>query len=266
MSYIDSHIHLADAAYSGAVNFLMENAAKSNVRYLFSNSVDYNSSVETLILAKRYRGTVLAAVGVHPWTVVNKEDFQLGRFDGFIEDNAEYIAAVGEIGLDGQYSQSEQKKKSQRDVFQFFLQLAERRKLPVIVHSRLAVDDVLANLSSFNLDRVLLHWYSGPIEKLAEIRDRGFMITVGPALLYTRRIVEIARNADLSMILTETDGPVRHHGPFEGKLTQPSFVIDVVRKLSEIKSQSAEIVCETVWRNFRRLVSFGPGDSSSSVE
>jgi len=112
----------------------------------------------------------------------------------------------------------------------------------------------LDDLSRFKLPKVLLHWYDGPLEKLELIRERGYLISIGPTLLYSKRIAEVARNADLSIILSETDGPVSYHGPFEGKVTQPTFIIDVVRKLAEIKFERAQELRDAVWNNFQRLI------------
>lgn len=259
LSYVDAHLHLADPNYAGRIELVMEDATKNNISQLLSNAVDYKTSIETVNLARLYDGQVLAAVGVHPWTVTKNKNHQLDKFEELLEENERYIKAIGEIGLDGHYTQDEEQKKNQKEVFWFFLGLAERKRLPVVVHSRLAVDDVLETLPSFNLQKVLLHWYSGPIEKLDLIKDRGCLISVGPSILYSRRTSEIARHTDLNMILSETDGPVNYHGPFEGKMTQPSFVIDVVRKLAEIRSQSAENVREAVFGNFQRFILGGSG-------
>lgn len=255
MSYVDAHLHLADQEYSGRIELLIENAANNRVKHLLSNAMDYDTSVETLSLARKYKGTVLAAIGVHPWTVTNRQSFELGKVEQLIEDNGKYVRAIGEIGLDGQYSRNAEKRRIQREVFQFFLSLAERRKLPAIVHSRMAADDVLQTLSSFSPPKVLLHWYSGPLEKLKEIKDRGYLISVGPSIIYSKRISEIAQSAELGLVLSETDGPVSYHGPYRGRMTQPSFVIDVVQKLAEIKSLSTETVREAIWNNFQNLIS-----------
>jgi TatD DNase family protein len=254
LSYVDAHLHLADPDYAGRIELVMEDAATNNISVLLSNAVDYETSIETVTLARRYDGQVFAAVGVHPWTVTKNKEPHLDKFEDLLKVNERHIKAVGEIGLDGQYTQDEEQKKRQREVFRFFLELAECKRLPVVVHSRLAVDDVLETLPSFNLQKVLLHWYSGPIEKLDLVKDRGYLISVGPSILYSRRTSEIARDAYINMILSETDGPVNYHGPFEGKMTQPSFVIEVVRKLSEIKSQDMENVREAVWSNFQRFL------------
>jgi TatD DNase family protein len=245
---------LADPGYAGKIEAIIEDAARSKVTRLLSNGVDYGSSVQTISVAKQYGGTVFAAVGVHPWAVVNKPELDLNRFERLLNENKDHVKAIGEIGLDGKYTQDEEKRNRQRQTFQFFLRMAEERRLPVVVHSRLAADEVLNELTQFDLPRVLLHWYDGPVETLESIKDRGYLISIGPSLLYSKRITEIAQKADPSMILSETDGPVTYRGPFEGKMTQPSFVIDVIRKLAEIKSEEVETIRDVVWSNFQKLL------------
>ncbi len=254
LSYVDAHLHLADPGYAGRIGEIIRDATTNNVAYLLSNAVDCNTSLQTITLAKNYPGKLLAAVGVHPSTATKAVDCQIDKFEQLIENNGKYVKAVGEIGLDGKYTQDEALKTRQKEGFRFFLGLAERKKLPVVVHSRLAVDEVLETLSDFLLQRVLLHWYDGPIKKLKVIQDHGWLISFGPALLYSRRLSEIAREADLEIILSETDGPVSYYGPFKGRHTQPSFVADVVRKLAEIKSVSTDEARETIYRNFREFI------------
>lgn len=254
LSYVDAHIHLADPAY-GQVEPVLDDAAANCVDYLLSNGMDYGSSLRTVDLAKRY-DKVIAAVGAHPWTATNANAaLDLSAFDQLIEENMKQVRAIGEIGLDGQYTQDDAKKQQQKEVFLFFLDLAERKKLPAVIHSRLAINEILEILPSFRLARVLLHWYSGPSDNLRVIKDRGYMISVGPSILYSKRVAEVARQADLSIILTETDGPVSYYGPFKDKPTRPSFVIPVVEKLSEIKNKSVEETREIIWNNFHSFIS-----------
>jgi TatD DNase family protein len=255
LSYADAHLHLADPGYGGKVESAIEDAEKNKISFLLSNAVDYMTSLETVSLAKRYEGRVLAAVGVHPWTVTNAEDCQLDKFEQLVRENASYVKAIGEIGLDGQYTQDQEVRRKQRKTFGFFLKLAEMNGLPAIVHSRMAVDEVLEILPSFNIPRVLLHWYSGPTEKLNLIQDRHYLISIGPSVFYSSRIIKIARTADLSLILSETDGPVSHHGPFEGQVTLPSFVVKVTQELSELKAQDVDAVRDAIWLNFKSLIS-----------
>ncbi|MGO9644728.1 MAG: TatD family hydrolase, partial [Candidatus Bathyarchaeia archaeon] len=210
--------------------------------------------VKTVSIARQHEGRVFAAIGIHPWTIVQNVQQPVEKFEELIEADKSHVSAIGEIGLDGQYTQDEDKKSHQLEIFKFFLQLAERKKLPVVVHSRLAVEEMLEILPSFNLTRVLMHWYSGPTEKLRIIKDRGYLISIGPSVTYTKRIAEIARTADLATILTETDGPVPYHGPFEGRRTEPFFVVDVVQKLSEIRNEGSETIRDAVRQNFLRFI------------
>lgn len=256
MSYVDAHLHLADPGFAGRTEQTIDDATKNKVMRLLSNSVDYETSTQTIALAKRYSPRVLAAIGVHPSTVTNTKDQRLDEFQQLIEENAGSVAAIGEVGLDGKYTQDEQVRKRQLEVFRFFLGLAERRGLPVVIHSRMAVDEVLGTLQDFHLPKVLLHWYDGPLDKLEVIRERGYLISIGPAVFYSRAISQVAANVGLDMILSETDGPVKYRGPFEGQLTQPSFIVEVVRKVAEIKGLHIDAVREAVWNNFRKLIPY----------
>jgi len=253
LSFVDSHLHLADSSYSSIIGEIIQDATANNVSYLLSNAMDYHTSIVTLEIAKKYPQKVLAAVGVHPWTANSNANCQLNKFEELLNANSQYVKAIGEIGLDGKYNQNEKSKKSQQEVFEFFLQIAEKRRLPVVVHSRLAAEEALETLTRYTLPSVLMHWYDGPCELLHQIEDRGYLISIGPAVTYSRRIIEIAKHADLSLILTETDGPVSYGGPFKDRATRPSFVIDVARRLMEIKSQSLETVQAAILRNFERL-------------
>lgn len=254
MTYVDAHIHLADPGYQGKVDWILQDAAQNGISRLLSNGVDYETSLQTVSIAKQHANLVLAAVGLHPWNVVNKGISDLSKFDALLEENRAYVSAIGEIGLDGKYTQDQKKLELQRQVFRFFLQVAEKKHLPVIIHSRLALEEVMNELSRFSPPRVLLHWYDGPTDTLRLIQDRGYMISIGPSLLSSKRIANIVKAADVGIILTETDGPVRYHGPFEGQMTRPSFVIDVVRKLAEMKNLEHNAAREAIMTNFHRLV------------
>jgi len=254
MSYIDAHTHLADPGYEGKIDELMEDAKQHDVAFLLSNSIDYESSLETLKLAKQHPGRVLAAVGVHPSTATKTDNLHLEEVKGLVEANRAHVRAVGEIGLDGTYPGDEAAKGRQKETFRFFLNLAERMRLPVTVHSRQAADETLGMLADFHIPNVLLHWYDGPVENLQPMKERGYFISVGPALLYSRRISEIATAADINMLLTETDGPVVYRGLFGDRLTEPSMVVDVVRKIAELKAMSQDAVKAAILTNFQRYM------------
>lgn len=255
VNYIEAHIHLADQRYTGKAEEIIRSAPRHNISQMLSNATDYQSSLETIKLAKKFPRLVLAAVGVHPSTVVESNNLHLQEFANLIDANREWITAIGEIGLDGKYTQDHRIKEKEKEVLRFFLSLAEEKNLPVVVHSRQAISEVIDSLADFHLPRVLLHWYDEPIEHLLLFKDRGYMISIGPALLYSAKITEIAETVESNLILTETDGPVTHRGMFGNELTKPWFVIEVVRKLAEIRGATSDAVRSTIFSNFRRFLS-----------
>lgn len=132
------------------------------------------------------------------------------------------------------------------------LHLAEKLNLPAIIHSRGTTANIIDMLPSYNVRKVLLHWFSNPISALAKAIERGYYITEGPPSAYSNGIRDVVKRVPLTNLLTETDGPVRFFKqPFEGKQTTPAFIPLVVKAFAEIKNMDYEEVAEKVWRNFQ---------------
>jgi TatD DNase family protein len=105
-------------------------------------------------------------------------------------------------------------------------------------------------LPSFNVEKVLFHWFSGPVELLSKIVENGYHVSEGPPSVYSNRTREIIKLIPLSILLTETDGPVRFGGPFYGKMTTPSFVPQVVKAVAQIKRMKETDVAGQILQNF----------------
>jgi TatD DNase family protein len=106
-------------------------------------------------------------------------------------------------------------------------------------------------LPSYNLKRVLLHWFSYPITALQEAVSRGYSITEGPPATYSNGIREVIAQVPLTNLLTETDGPVRYYKPpFNGQMTKPSYIRNVVEAIAEIKKKPIEEVADQIAKNF----------------
>ena len=253
LRYVDAHIHLSDEEYSEIIGDIVEEARKSNVKALVSNSMDLNTSIKSMEFAKKYPRLVYAALGIHPWNVNVLREDELYRTSAFILKNRrdDAVVAIGEIGLDFKYKNIWEK---QLHVLNEMLHLAERLDLPVIIHSRGTTQEIVEMLPSYDIKKVLLHWFSNPIRLLSKIIERGYYITEGPPAVYSSNIREIIQRTPLENFLTETDGPVRYFkSPFHGKLTTPAFVPMVVQAVAEIKKMSVADVAEKVVKNFENF-------------
>ena len=250
MKFVDAHLHLSDEEYSQRTKEIVSEAKKANVVALVSSSMDLKTSKESLRLIEQYPKLVYAALGVHPWSVQTIAEDEIQATVKFIsqEKQNKNVVAIGEIGLDDKYKDIWDK---QLTVFGEMLRLAERADLPVIVHSRGTTPQILEMLPSYNLRKVLLHWFSYPITVLPKIIENGYYISEGPTTIYSKGIRDIVKKVPLTNLLTETDGPVRYFKPpFEGKMTTPAFIPTVAKAFAEIREMSIADIAEQVVRNF----------------
>lgn len=248
MKLIDAHVHLSDAEYSSHINELIEDAKNAGVAALMTNSTDLKTCQNDLKLAEENEGLVYPALGIHPWNVNVLQEGELEQTIDLIKAHKSMVKAIGEIGLDAKY---ETVWEQQMMVFDTMLRLAEMLDFPVIIHSRGTTDKIIDMLPSYRLRRVLLHWFSYPLDELRRAVDRGYLITEGPSVVYSSGIREIVDKVPLTNLLTETDGPVKYYKrPFKGQLTKPSFIRNVVEAVAEIKKKPVDDVAEQIVDNF----------------
>ena len=248
MNLIDAHLHLSDNEYTGHIEELVADAKNAGVCALMTNSMDLKTCQSDLRLAEQYPELVYPALGIHPWNVNALKETELQETVDLIRKNITVVKAIGEIGLDYKYETTWEK---QLMVFEMLLHLAEELELPVIIHSRGTTDKIVDMLSSYRLKSVLLHWFSYPMSALQKAVDQGYFITEGPPATYSKGIREVIANVPLTNLLTETDGPVKYWKfPFNGQLTKPSFIQNVVDSVAEIKKMPAENVAEQIVQNF----------------
>lgn len=250
MRLVDAHIHLSDPEYAGQTDAIVTDAKTSEVVALVSNASDYQTSLESLKLAEKYPELVYVALGIHPWNVNILKENELEDTIKLITNHKQNkaVVAIGEIGLDCKYEAS---WEQQLIVFDRMLRLAEKLNLPVIIHSRGTAEFIVETLPSYNLKHVLLHWFSHPLTALYEAIDHDYYITEGPPIVYSNGIREVVTKVPLTRFLTETDGPVLFRKPpFNGQMTKPSFVSNVVSTVAEIKKMHIEDAAEQIIKNF----------------
>jgi len=250
MRFVDAHIHLSDEEYSKCTDEIIADAKKTNVVALVSNSMDLKTSIESVKLAEKYQGIVYAALGIHPWSVQALTDDELQQTLDYImkQKGNKALVAIGEIGLDFKY---EKVMDKQLKVFDKMLHLAEELDLPVVVHSRGMTEKIIEMLPSYEVRKVLLHWFSNPISALPKAVENGYCITEGPVTVYSNGIRDVVRKVPLNNLMTETDGPVRYFkSPFDGKRTTPAFIPLVIEAIAEVKRMDVDDVATQISGNF----------------
>jgi len=206
-----------------------------------------------LQLAEQYP-FVYAAVGIHPHDAARASV----DWPRWLRDLLQHpkVVAVGEIGLDYHYNFSP--PEIQRTVFAQQLAIAVELGKPVIVHTREAWPDTLALLKRELGERPrngILHCFSGGPDELAAGLGMGFYISFAGVVTFPKaqRTQECAQRVPLDRLLIETDAPYLAPVPHRGKRNEPAFVIEVARKIAELRQMPVDELAAVTTANFYRL-------------
>jgi TatD DNase family protein len=108
-------------------------------------------------------------------------------------------------------------------------------------------------LDRYEVPRAIVHWYSGPLDLLREMIDRGAYFTVGIEVLHSEHIRAIAQTIPPGQLLTETDNPGGPKG-FIGEPGMPALLRDVVRGIAAARETTAEAIIHMVQANLLKLI------------
>ena len=240
---VDSHIHLSDPIFKDDIHHIISSMEKLHIKACCV-SMDNDSSVQTLNLAKKSH-LILPFIGVHPEKYKENLDITIE----LINQNSDIISGVGEIGLDKTYTSSDEDFENQKQVFVTQLELAEKIKKPVSIHSRKTLDDIYQILPSYDIDGVLLHWFDGSKKQLQKAMDLNCYVSYGPVLIYANDKQVLLSKTDVDKILVETDGPVTFSRCFDSKNAQISFIPSVVFCAAKILRKSYDEFSEILENN-----------------
>ncbi|WP_052885788.1 TatD family hydrolase [Vulcanisaeta distributa] len=231
----DAHTHLHEFLDSRIAEFVRE-------IMIAAVSDDYPSSRRTIDLSNNYEN-IVPCVGIHPWNVDKVGLDELRQVEKLLSE----AKCIGEVGLDRRFVP--QTFNRQVEFFQTFVSWARDYDLPLNIHAPDAWRDVLEMVRRADVDRVLFHWYTGPLNLIQELRDYGYYISINAAIKIQEKSKAVAKEAPLDMILLESDGPYE----YRGITLEPPMVKDAARIIAEIKGISVEDLWDVVSSNFSRL-------------
>ena len=249
--YIDTHCHITRDDYDD-IPFLIDKIKESGVNRIIVNGCDMKSNLEVLELVKKY-DIVYGALGFHPTELDNFNDEYLLWLDEHIDD--EKIVALGEIGLDYHYDNTDRDKEI--DIFRKQLEIDKKHNKPIIVHSRDAIQDTYDILSEYGL-KGSIHCFSGSLEMAREFIKMGYLIGVGGVVTYknAKNIINVIENIDLEYILLETDSPYMTPEPYRKYKNDSSYIPVIAKKIADLKNVSVDVVGSVTSDSARRLFDF----------
>lgn len=255
---VDTHCHLNMAVFEDDLEAVLQRAQEAGITKILVPGTDLETSRRAVALAGEHPG-VYAAVGFHPhdaesWTANSRSDLKK------LADQPKVIA-IGEIGLD--YYRNYSAPEVQRKVFQEQLDLARELGLPVVIHNREAIHDILPILKQWagDLPETLkgrsgvLHAFSADPEAASKAIGLGFYIGVAGPITF--RKAEALRGLvgvlPQDRILTETDAPYMTPDPHRGKRNEPGYVQYVAAAIANTRQVDIDMTREQTAVNARVL-------------
>ena len=246
----DTHAHLNDDRFDENRFELIESLNQNGVGAYCEIGYDIASSKAALDLADKY-DFIYAACGVHPHDTQNLTDDDMETLRELLKNPK--AVALGEIGLDYYYDNSERDK--QRKWFDIQLKLAAEIDKPVTIHTRDAMGDTIDILKANKANSGIIHCYSGSKESAKILLDMGYYISFAGPLTFKNAstALEVAAYVPDDRILIETDSPYLAPVPYRGKTNTPVYVAEVAKKLSEIRNVSFDYIADLTFENAKKV-------------
>lgn len=285
MVFFDSHTHIHFPTYDSDRDEVFERVKKAGVK-MITVGTQLTSSRGAVEFALAHKGDVWATAGFHPshfsaqWYHDKNEQVGGEREKLDIEELrklalAPEVVAIGECGLDYFRDKSAETKRHQKEAFLAQIELAKEVGKPLMIHCRSGVperaspqngagrnafSDLIAILKA-NSSKLkasapgAIHFFSGTQEEARRLLDMGFAFTFGGVVTFARDYDEVIKMIPLDRILSETDAPYVAPVPYRGKRNEPAYVVEVVKKLAELKEVSVEKMAEHIFENAKKIFS-----------
>jgi len=248
VSLVDSHCHLDDEKFDPDRAQVIERALAAGVEMMMAIGTGGDLDV-AIQQAERYP-FIYATIGVHPHDAAKATPETFER----LRDLAGHpkVLAIGEIGLDYHYDFSH--REVQRTVFDRQLEIASEFHKPIVIHTREAWEDTLAQVTSLPYGGIM-HCFTGDAAQASQALDLGFHLSFGGVLTFLKAegLREAAKITPEDRLLVETDCPYLAPVPHRGKRNEPAFVVETARRLAQVRGVTPEAIAECTTRNFRAL-------------
>lgn len=264
LRYIDIHSHVNFPAFDEDREEVIKRAQDAGVA-MINVGTGLETSRSAVDLANQYEEGVYAIVGLHPThsttnpadtdEIKNQAIHEAEVFDYEIYKqlaSESKVVAIGECGLD-YFRLEEETKSAQIPVFQQQVALANEVKKPLMLHIRNAYGDSLEILKREAKVLGNVHFFAGTWEEGKQFLDLGFTLSFTGVVTFAKQYEELVRNTPLDMIMAETDCPYVAPVPYRGKRNEPVYMIEIIKKIAEIKALPEPQVAEAIMANARRL-------------
>ena len=247
---IDSHVHTDDERLENRLDEVLNAARNANVVAQIVPSISTRLWPRVKTLCAEH-DDLFACYGLHPC-------FQAEHTLSHLDELATWIArekpvALGECGLD--YFMDDANKPFQQQLFAAQLAFAREFNLPIVIHARSAVDDVIAMIKSAGHYNGMVHSFNGSLQQATRLIDLGYKLSFGGAATFDRatKLRAMIAALPLDAILLETDAPDQPDSSHTGRLNEPAYLTDIWKSLSALREEDALAFAKATSLNAQQL-------------
>ncbi len=248
MNLIDSHTHPQFPQYDKDRGEMIKRTLDGGVKMICVGT-DLEMSKRAIELAEKFNG-IWASVGVHPNDNI-EETFDPEIYKKLAEHSK--VVALGEIGLDYYRTPEPDKQKKQQERLKKQIALAKEIAKPLIIHCRDAHEEMIDILKNNSGLRGVIHSFTGTWKQAQRYIELGFYLGLNGIITFADQYDETVVNAPLDKILVETDAPYLTPAPYRGKRNESLYIVEVVKRMAELRKISVEKVAQATTDNTTRL-------------
>ena len=255
---IDSHAHLDDEKFDNDREEIISKIKDAGIKNFITAGYSLGSSKKAVELAEKY-DFIYATCGISPNDIPQDEEKmwkQISEIEKMMKKQKNKVVAIGEIGLDYYWEKDEKMRELQRKAFIKQIELANKLKLPIVIHTREAIMDTLEILKQNLVDKKgVFHCCPQNRELIKEGLKLGFYISFAGPITF-----KSSKNADEMInlvpnyrILIETDSPYLAPEPVRGTRNTPINVKYVAQKIADAKGMALEEIADITYENARKI-------------
>ena len=252
MTFTDTHCHLYLPDFKNDLDNVINMAVEAGVRKFFMPAIDSSVLNDLIATEKNYPDQCFAMIGLHPCSVKENYKDELAVVEKLFGQRS--FIAIGEIGLDFYWDTTF--TTQQYDAFEIQMQLALDKNLPIVIHTRNAMQQTINFIKPFAAKGLkgVFHCFGDNYKTAVQIIDMNFLLGIGGVLTYKKSgLDEVVKLIDLQHIVLETDAPYLTPVPFRGKRNESSYIKIIAEKLAEIKNVSLEEVAAITTSNAEKI-------------
>lgn len=252
MTLIDTHCHLYLDKFHSDIRDVIARARAEGVSRFYLPAIDSSETGNLLQLEEQFPGECIAMMGLHPCYVKENWQEELALVESWL--NKRPFPAVGEIGLDFYWDTTY--TSQQYEAFRTQMQWALDRKLPVVIHTRNAMQETIDTVKPFALKGLggIFHCFSGNAANARAICEMGFYLGIGGVVTYKNSgLTEALADINLANMVLETDAPYLAPVPFRGKRNESSYLRYIAGRLAELKGTTPDEVAAITTANAQKI-------------